>query len=82
MRRDTIALLSTAAVVPLLAGCGSNGDDGTSAPTASETTTAQKSTSDASATDGTPTADPAPFRVFALADPSRLVVDVVDESAD
>lgn len=26
--------------------------------------------------------DPVPFRVFALTDPSRLVVDVVDESAD
>lgn len=26
--------------------------------------------------------DPAPFRVFALADPSRLVVDVVDQSDD
>jgi hypothetical protein len=25
---------------------------------------------------------PVPFRVFALTDPSRLVVDVVDESAD
>lgn len=25
---------------------------------------------------------PAPFRVFALTDPSRLVVDVVDESAE
>jgi len=26
--------------------------------------------------------DPVPFRVFALTDPTRLVVDVVDESAD
>lgn len=26
--------------------------------------------------------DPVPFRVFALTDPSRLVVDIVDESAD
>ena len=26
--------------------------------------------------------DPVPFRVFTLTDPSRLVVDVVDASAD
>ncbi|RHW27264.1 hypothetical protein D0Z08_08845 [Nocardioides immobilis] len=119
MRRDTIALLSTAAVVPLLAACGSNGGDVTSDPAASETTITQRSTSGASGTtwpadnyyrgprqftpenggdvddvyvvgtfegytqvlDGIDGA-PAPFRVFALTNPSRLVVDVVDESAD
>lgn len=56
MRRETIALLSAAAVAPLLAGCGSDGGDVTSAPVASETIITQKSTSDA-ATDRAPTTD-------------------------
>jgi hypothetical protein len=56
MRRATAALLSTAAVVPLLAAaCGTGGDGGaTGAPAASETTTSQEPTTDTPTT-GTPT---------------------------
>ena len=57
MRRATAALLSTAAVVPLLAACGAGGDDPTSARATSETTTSQETTTDAPTTD-TPADDP------------------------
>lgn len=59
MRRATTALLSTAAVVSLLAACGTGGGDPTSAPGTSETTTSQEPTSDASTTDAPTTDTPA-----------------------
>lgn len=58
MRRATTALLSAAAVVPLLAACGTGGGDATTAPATSETTTARERTSDAPTTD-IPADDPA-----------------------
>jgi hypothetical protein len=51
MRRLTTVLLSTAAVVSLLAACGTSGGDPTSAPATSETTTSQEPTWVASTTD-------------------------------
>ena len=59
MRRATPVLLSTAAVVSLLAACGTDGggDPISAAPATSETTTSLEPTSNASTTD-TPTDDP------------------------
>jgi hypothetical protein len=52
MRRATTVLLSPAAVVALLAACGTDGGgDPTSAPATNETATSQEPTSDASTTD-------------------------------
>lgn len=60
MRRDPATLLTIAAVVPLLAACGSDGGDATSTPAASETTITQKSPSEAPVTEGAPTTDTPP----------------------
>jgi len=58
MRRATTVLLSTAAVVELLAACGTDGGgDPTSAPATSQEPTSDASTTDTSTTD-TPAEDP------------------------